>query len=463
MTLFRRLSFQAKIFLSFALVIMLTTGFGYLFLNRAIDQEFENFVQRSARGQANVFADLLANYYERTGSWQEFLEKLKRDVQTGRRSPFVLADRDGIILTAPSEKLIGQKLSENELKSALPIIVSGQVVGNISVLSPTRWRSPLEQEYARFARNALWWAGLLAGGIALLIGFWLLRQTMVPLRELNAAAQQITRGHLNERVRVHNYDELGHLAQSFNEMAASLEKSEKAKRHMIADVAHELRNPISIVRAGLEGLMDGVLQPTPDNFAALHNKSLLVSRLVDDLQQLAQADAGQLSIQKQPCDLRELLQHIHATIGVQLEEQGVKLSLELSEELPLVEADIQRIEQVLLNLLSNATRHTPSGGTIRVVAQKLDEGSVRVSVCDTGLGLSEEDLAHAFDRFYRADKSRARSSGGSGLGLSISKALIEAHGGRIWADHALGGGACFHFTLGALAGSSHSGRALAKK
>ncbi|MBI3460660.1 hypothetical protein HY009_07010 [Candidatus Acetothermia bacterium] len=136
MTLFRRLSFQAKIFLSFALVIILTTGFGYLFLNRAIDQEFENFVQRSARGQANVFADLLANYYERTGSWQEFLEKLKRDAQTGRRSPFVLANRDGIILTAPSEKLIGQKLSENELKSALPIIVSGQVVGNISVLSP---------------------------------------------------------------------------------------------------------------------------------------------------------------------------------------------------------------------------------------------------------------------------------------------------------------------------------------
>jgi signal transduction histidine kinase len=216
---------------------------------------------------------------------------------------------------------------------------------------------------------------------------------------------------------------------------------------MISDIAHELRTPLSSLRGGLEGLIDGIWSPSPENISALHDKTLLLNRLADDLQQLAQADAGQLSIQKQPYDLRPLLQQIQATIGAQLEEEKITLVIELPEELPLVQIDVHRMEQVFLNLLSNAARHTPAGGTIRIAASATNDQTVQVTVSDTGPGLSTEDLAHVFERFYRADKSRARASGGSGLGLAITKALIEAHRGRIWAENSPDGGACFHFTL----------------
>jgi signal transduction histidine kinase len=289
--------------------------------------------------------------------------------------------------------------------------------------------------------------GIAAGGIALLLTFFLLRQTTAPLRALNEAAQKISQGDLSHRVTVHSDDEFGHVARSFNQMASSLEKTEQVKRNMIADIAHELRTPISIVRAGLEGLMDGVLPATGESFAGLHTKTLLISRLVDDLHQLALADAGQLAIHKTECDLRELLRHIETTVGAQLEDQQIQWMSEIPPDLPSVQADVQRMEQVLLNLLSNAMRYTPVGGVIRVKAFAIDNRQIQVSVCDSGPGIPEDALPHVFDRFYREDKSRARSSGGSGLGLAIAKALIEAHNGRIWAENAPGSGTCFHFTL----------------
>ncbi|HUT86505.1 MAG TPA: ATP-binding protein, partial [Candidatus Heimdallarchaeota archaeon] len=195
------------------------------------------------------------------------------------------------------------------------------------------------------------------------------------------------------------------------------------------------------------GLRDGLVEPTPENFAALHDKTLLASRLVDDLHQLALADAGKLTIQKTACDLGQLLAHIQTTIGVQLEDSGIRFFVEIPNDLPKAEADSQRIEQVILNLLSNAVRHTPEGGMIRLTARAIEGSSVQVSLCNTGPRLSDEDLAHVFDRFYRAEPSRSREEGGAGLGLAIAKALIEAHGGKTWVENAPDGGVCFHFTL----------------
>jgi signal transduction histidine kinase len=197
-------------------------------------------------------------------------------------------------------------------------------------------------------------------------------------------------------------------------------------------------------------MRDGLLEATPANIAALHDKILLTTRLVGDLQQLALADAGQLSIHKEAFDLNELVERIRATVEVELEDRGIALHIDLPVDLPQVNADRQRIEQVLLNLLANAMRYTPSGGAISIAAKNTDEKMVQVSVCNSGPGLSEEDLEHVFDRFYRADAARTRESGessGSGLGLAIAKALIEAHGGKIWAENPSTGGACFYFTL----------------
>jgi len=240
-------------------------------------------------------------------------------------------------------------------------------------------------------------------------------------------------------------DEIGRLAQSFDRMAESLDRSERSKRQMIADVSHELRTPLAAVRSALEGLRDGLVEATPETLAALHDKILLTTRLVRDLHQLTLADSGRLSIHPAPCSIDEILDPIAETIGVQMEDAGIRLEQRMDEGLPKVLADRQRIEQVLLNLLSNAMRHTPAGGTITVSAEVLP-GEIEITVCDDGSGLSDADLEHAFDRFYRADEART-SDAGAGLGLPIAKAIVEAHGGAIRAENVPEGGACFRFTL----------------
>jgi signal transduction histidine kinase len=445
MNLFNKLSFQLKLLLSFVLVIVLTTVAGYYLIDRAVDRAFTDFTARSFKRQDLIFQQILGSYYARIGSWNG----VERIFARARELlPFVLVDADGVVVIDPEHKSIGEKVSRDDLKHGVAIMVHGEAVGTILPPPSTiHYRESIEQGFLRTVSSALWLAAAVVGAIGILLSALLLRQLTGPLKRLDTAAQQIACGELSSRVLVASNDELGHLAQSFNEMARSLEESEQAKQRMIADVSHELRTPISVVRTGLEGLRDGLLDPTPENFAALHNKILLTARLVGDLQQLALADAGQLSIKRGVCDLVILIEQIRATIGVELEDAGIKLIIDLPADLPTVEVDGQRIEQVLLNLLSNAERYTPAGGAIQISARVLAGGKVRVSVCDSGPGLSDEDLAHIFDRFYRADKSRARESGGAGLGLAIAKALVEAHAGQIWAQNAPTGGACFHFTL----------------
>ncbi len=452
MTLIRRLSFPAKLLISFGIIILLTTGLGYFLVNRAINRAFEDFAVRSTHRHANEFLQFFADYYRRTGSWDGLAEILRRAGPDRPLPPLLLTDSQGKVIIAPNYGWLGQDvlalgIPPAELNLTTPIEVDGRRVGTLIALRPREFRNPLEEEFIQSARGALWLTGIAAGGIALLLAFFLLHQTTAPLRALDEAAQKISQGELGHRVTVQSDDEFGHVARSFNEMASSLEKTEQVKRNMIADIAHELRTPISIVRAGLEGLMDRVLPATGESFAGLHTKTLLISRLVDDLHQLALADAGQLAIHKTECNLWELLHHIETTIGAQLEDQQIQLISEIPSDLPSVQADVQRMEQVLLNLLSNAMRYTPAGGVIRVKACAIESQQIQVSVCDSGPGIPEDALPHVFDRFYREDKSRARSTGGSGLGLAIAKALVEAHKGRIWAENALGGGACFHFTL----------------
>jgi two-component system sensor histidine kinase BaeS len=267
-----------------------------------------------------------------------------------------------------------------------------------------------------------------------------------PLNRLAAATRRIAEGNFSERVERAGSDAIGRLAESFNNMAASLARATDNQKQLIADISHELRSPITVLRSSLEAMRDGLVEPDEQHIAALHNRVLLTSRLVDDLQQLALADAGRLSINRQPVDLQALVELTTEMIGVQLEDAGIHLETGLAGKLPLVQGDRHRIEQALLNLLSNALRHTPEGGTIAIRTHLADRDAV-VSVCDTGPGVAEADVPYVFDRFYRADASRDRETGGSGLGLAIAKALVEAHEGRIWVENNARGGACFRFSL----------------
>ena len=443
MTFLRRLSFRTKLLLSFAVVIVLVTVLGYVLIDSAVDRAFSDFSVRTFRYRDVVLVRFLMDFYERTGSW----EGLARLFELAPEPPqIILADADGVIVVAPDTRFIGRRLPARDLNQGLEVRLNDETIGIIVPPSIVLWKNPVEERFLGTVSRSLWLAGILVSAVGILLAFGLLRQMTGPLKKLAEASQQVAHGNLKRRVSVKSRDELGRLADSFNEMTSSLEKAEKAKRQMIADVSHELRTPLTVLRTALEGLRDGLVESTPENFAALHNKTLLTSRLVDDLHQLALADAGQLSVQKSECDLSRLFAHIQATVGVQLEDSDIQFSLHIAENLPEVDADSQRIEQVILNLLSNAVQHTPEGGMIRMTARAIEGPLIQVSLCNTGRRLYDEDLIHVFERFYRAEPSRSREEGGAGLGLAIAKALIEAHGGRIWAEN-VPDGVCFHFTL----------------
>ena len=437
-----RMSLQAKLLVAFVLIVLLTSLVGYLFINQSVKRAFSEFTVRSFTMQDRMLLQVIVAYYNRTGSFDglvDFLEQNARDV------PVLLVDPEGDVVYPTEGTLPDRRLSEEELQRGQAIVLPN---GETWTLVPYRTNPQLVQLEQRFlwtTRRSLWLAGLAAVVVAILLSIFLLRQVTRPLRRLDAATRRIAKGEFSERVGIQTSDEIGRLARSFNEMAESLEQAEQTKRQMIADVSHELRTPLAAVRSALEALRDGLIKPTPETLASLHDKILLTTRLVRDLRQLTLADDGRLSIQVAPCKIEEIVDTIVETIGVQLEDSSVRLERRIPAGLPTIVVDRQRIEQVFLNLLANAIRHTPAGGSISISAAERSEG-IEVGICDSGPGLTEADLAHVFDRFYRADDARA-SDGGAGLGLSIAKALIDAHGGRIWAENGLSGGACFRVVL----------------
>lgn len=451
----RRLSLQSKLLVSFVVVVALATVIGYLFINHSVKRAFSDFTVRSLSLQDRIVLQLIVGYYNRTGSFDGLVDLLE---QTALQVPILLVDPSREVVFSPDERYLGRRLSQEQLEDGQMLTLPGGETWTLVPFRATPERDVLEEEFLRTTGRSLWLAGLAAGAAGLLIAFFLLRQVTGPLKRLDAAAGRIAEGRFGERVNIVSSDEIGHLAHSFNEMATSLEGSERAKRQMIADISHELRTPLTSVRTALEGLRDGVIDPSQQTFAALHDRILLLTRLVADLHQLALADAGRLSIRRTSCHVELILDGIVETIGVQLEDAGLSLVQSIDPNLPSIDGDPHRIEQVLLNLLANAIRHTPEGGTIKIGAVRTNGDVVQISVCDSGPGLSPAELPFVFDRFYRADSARTRfdersladrslEMPGAGLGLPIAKAIVEAHGGRIWAENAPGAGACFRFTL----------------
>jgi histidine kinase len=268
-----------------------------------------------------------------------------------------------------------------------------------------------------------------------------------------AASRRIAEGHYDERVNVPGssdqgeLDELTCLALSFNHMAAQLEKTESRRLELIGNVAHELRTPLSSIKGYVEGLMDGVLPADATTFRQICHEANRLQRLVSDLQELNRVEAEAYEFNLRPTPPTTLIEAAAARLGRQFEEKGVALVTEAPESLPPVAADPYRIGQVLLNLVGNALQYTPAGGRVQVSVSR-EEDLVRFSVEDTGIGISPEHLPHLFERFYRVDKSRSRAGGGSGIGLTIAKHLVEAHGGRITAtSDGPGQGSRFSFTL----------------
>lgn len=310
----------------------------------------------------------------------------------------------------------------------------------------------LAQDYLARVNHSLLLAGLAAGALALALGFVLFRQITAPLDSLTRATRGIAGGDLEARVSVvateggAGDDEIARLGRSFNAMAENLQRSERARRNMLADVAHELRNPLGIIQSHLEAMLDGVFPTTPEQIASLHDETLLLTRLVDDLRDLALADAGEQSLERVPTDLAALVERVTEAFQVQAAERHITLVCGHGATVPTLPLDPHRIDQVLRNLISNALRYSPAGAQVTVTLTR-DGQAARVEVADTGPGIPPDAVEHVFERFWRADKSRSRESGGAGLGLAIAAQWVRAHGGQIGVSSQVGRGSTFWFTL----------------
>jgi signal transduction histidine kinase len=283
---------------------------------------------------------------------------------------------------------------------------------------------------------------------ALLVSLFLSRRIVAPVRDLTDASQRLTDGHYDERVQVEGSDEIAQLAARFNQMAAQLEQVESMRRQLIGDVTHELRTPLTSIKGYMEGLVDGVLPSTPETFNQIHHEADRLSRLVDDLQELSRVEAKAYSLDFHSVAVSNLVQTTVKRLSPQATAKRIRLSSSLPADLPHIQADEDRITQVLVNLVANAIQYTPEGGDVTISAAR-HEDEIYISVKDSGIGIPPEHLANLFTRFYRVDKSRSRNAGGgSGIGLTIAKHLVEAHGGHIWAESAgEGQGSTFSFSL----------------
>ena len=282
--------------------------------------------------------------------------------------------------------------------------------------------------------------------ISFLVGGLAFRRLGTPFADIMSATDAIARGDLSVRLRENTPGELGNLARRFNNMVAELERAEQQRRNLTADIAHELRTPLHIIQGNLEGMLDGVYEPTPENITDILDETRLLARLVDDLQTLSLAEAGQLPLHPTRFLLADLLTDAAAGFESRAAAQSVDLRVEIPDPSPEISADYDRLNQVLANLLTNALRHTPENGSITLRGETADDGAC-IIVSDTGAGIPPEDLPYIFDRFWRGDKSRARMEGSSGLGLAITKQLVLAHGGTITAASEPGQGTTFTIEL----------------
>jgi signal transduction histidine kinase len=313
------------------------------------------------------------------------------------------------------------------------------------VLSVQRRTQMVEGLEAAWSRGMLW-AILAGGGTAGGLSYWVSRRIIRPLDHMADVTRSVAAGHLDERVPPSEIIEIQRLASSFNRMAADLEGVEEHRRELIGDLTHELRTPLTIIHGYLEGLADGTVLPEAELYQRLAGETTRLQRLVNDLQELSKLEAGYLPIQAQAVDLCPLLTGLVRPFADQfLSDDRVVITLQCPPDLPSVYADPSRIEQIVINLISNALRYTEKGAvTVNAWAKP---GRVYVAIADTGIGIAEEDVPYVFERFWRADRSRNRNSGGTGLGLTICRRLVEVQGGEIEVKSQLGQGTEFVFWL----------------
>lgn len=445
-----RRSYAFRLGAAFAGIGIAAAALTAILVNVAFGSRFTSYLQEQQQARQEQLVAGLAESYAKSGGWDPSDLRTLESLALMDGGTVRLVDADGNTVWDPSSGAGGrlsamhrQMMGTGPLgpEQRLPIRVGGEVLGTAIVRLPKAGLLPQDVAFRSSVNHMLLVGGVVAGLAALVLGLVLARRATAPARALTRAARAMAAGDRSERVDFEAPDELGEMAEAFNAMADTIEEEDRLRRTFSAEVAHELRTPLAILRTQIEGLQDGVVEPTSPALASLHEESLRLTRLVEDLETLASADAAGFSLNRTRVELRALLEDAAREFAGPYEAGGVRLSTDLEEV--DVDADATRIRQIAANLLSNALKFTPGGGEVRVTLRR-DGHDALVTVSDTGPGIPPAELPRVFDRFFRGRGVRPR---GSGIGLTVARELVLAHGGEIRVTSEPGHGARFEIRL----------------
>lgn len=453
----RRLrSLRFRLLLVIIIVLAVNAAAATVLASRVITQRFEQYVvygeaasQQRRQSLQMTLPPLLHSFYAQEGSWERAGSILSEmGEMSGER--ILLVDETGRVLVDSAGDLVGQGVPPWAAELGQPIqdlASNGRVVGTF-IVAPIEVEEDNSNEatYIAQVNRALLSAVVGTGLLAVVLILAMTRRVLKPVEALTIAAQRMEEGDLQQRVEVSSNDEIGELARAFNAMADSLSQAEALRRNMVSDVAHELRTPLSNIRGYLEAVQDGVVAPSPEMIGSLHEEAMLLYRLVEDLQELALAEAGHLRLFRQNISMREVVERVVYAIDHPGNGNGLSTEIDVPPSLPDLYADPERLGQVMRNLIVNAQTHAERGGCVRIRALA-DDHSLLVGVYNSGRPIPQDQIPFLFERFYRADRSRARTTGGSGLGLAIVKQLVESHGGQVWVENQGHEGVEFLFRL----------------
>jgi signal transduction histidine kinase len=429
-------SLRLRLLLTFAVVVAVAVGTVAVLVSRSTTNEFRRSVRLildypsySLTTKIDAINKYLLLHNGERDLWQGLQRQLERMGQTSN-ARLIMANLDGNVRADSSGEYLGRQIDIDRSRPFAVFLIEHEPILAYVVPLENNSLETIERNFSGNVNRSLGWAIATAGLAALLLTVLLSQSILGPIEALIRATRRMEQGDLSQRVRLRTSGELQELGEAFNAMANGLQRLEQLRRNMVTDVAHELRTPLSNLRGYLEAIRDGVVEATPGMIASLHEEAMLLNRLVDDLQELALAESGQLTLVRQPVQLAELVSRSIFLLEARAAQKGLSLRADLPGDLPVVQADPERISQVLRNLLNNAITNTPPSGEVRLGARQVN-GQVEVSVADSGMGIAPEHLPYVFERFYRVDKSRTRATGGAGLGLAIVKQLVEAHGGQV--------------------------------
>lgn len=441
---------QYRLLMGFTLVIFVAIGAVLFFMNQAIKNEIHREIQRFEEQEYNrrvvwIQAELTRIYFINR-NW-DGIQPIIEQWGNLYEQQIVLTDSEGTVVADSQGRLTGEYKPDSPGR-VISFPFQREGFGTLYIIPNPSSDLSVESFQILFESIGRYflWGGMIAIVIALILTYFLSRRILSPVRALTQAANRLGGGDFAQRVEVKGNTELDHLGNTFNTMADNLGRVEDLRKNMVADIAHELRNPLANIKGYLEAARDGLIETNEDTISKLDEEATLLVRLVDDLQELSLAEAGELKLEREPADISKIIETTTQMMQTKASQKGVSLGFTLADNLPEIEIDVHRISQVLHNLIENAITATPPGGTISISAQQADD-FIYVRVIDNGEGIPVDDLENIFERLYRVDKSRARATGGSGLGLTIARRLVEAHGGQIKVESERDKGSCFSFTI----------------